>query len=238
MNAIGLSLWMWLLIACGRSSSTPPPTPAKPQLLPWVEQLTANANKDATLPLVVTMHGRGSDPERFQKFFADLDVPMRIAHLEAPVLEHDGRAWFTFRGRTRQDLRNEVDRLADLAVKTTERIEQTRPTEGKPILVGFSQGAMVVYACVLRHPGVYRKALPVSGVLFTEPPTDHNAGDMPPVVAMHGERDPVIGPAASVDAVRALQQLGTQAELRLFPDAVHWIDGELQKALFEELKMR
>lgn len=205
-------------------------------VLPWVEQVTGDASPDDPLPLVVTLHGRGSDPERFQKFFEDLDVPVRIAHLQAPVAEHDGRAWFTFRGKSRDRIRDEIDLLADAAVRTTERILASRQTLGKPVVTGFSQGAMVVYSMALRHHDRFAKALPVSGVLMNDPPPEMDGPAMPKVVALHGMRDPIIGPSASRRAVATLEKMGVNAELKLFPDAVHWIDGELKAALHAELR--
>ncbi len=212
-------------------------TPAPVQELPFEEQLTGGASTDATLPLVVTLHGRGSDPVRFQKFFAKLDAPLRIVHLEAPVEEHDGRAWFSFRGKTRATLQAEVDALADRAVATTRALSASRPTVGKPVVVGFSQGSIVVYAMVLRHPEVFEKALPIAGGMMTQMPADVHDGEvqMPKVIAMHGQRDPVMYPGMSAEAAAALEQLGFPAEVRFFPENVHWIDGELELALHQEL---
>ena len=225
---------------CGRASPTAPgpasrPEPA-PTALAYEEQLTGGASADDVLPLVVTLHGRGSDPVRFQKFF-DLDFAARIVHLQAPIKEHDGRAWFVFRGKTGATLRAEVDELADQATRTIERLVEERPTVGRPTLVGFSQGSIVVYAMVLRHPEAFEKALPVAGGLMSDPPPpmDKDAS-MPEVVAMHGERDPVIPPRASVSAIAALDQLGFPAQMRSFPDNVHWIDGDLKRALHDELR--
>ena len=200
-----------------------------------MEQLTGGASAHETLPLIVTLHGRGSDPKRFQSFFQDLPAKMRIVHLQAPVKEQDGRAWFQFRGKTRDMIGEEIDLLADLAVQTTSKVMSARPTEGKPAVVGFSQGAMVVYAIAMRHPQTFRKAIPVSGVLIDMPENPPVGDAMPPVVALHGERDPVIGPRASTDAVRQLTKMGVDARVELIPGAVHWIDGDLKKALYREL---
>ncbi len=227
---------LWLLSACWAPGPSLEPVSWNDAALPWVEQYVGGASAEhGPLPLVVTLHGRGSTPERFRSFFEDLTEPLRIVHLEAPVSEHDGRAWFTFRGKATEALHAEIDGLADRAERTVRDVLAARSTEGKPVVMGFSQGSMVVYAMVLRHPARFAKAIPVSGVLLSSMPPSVDAAEMPPIVAMHGERDPIIGPAASARAVAELTSRGMPAELRLFPEAVHWIDGDLQQALFEEL---
>ncbi|MEO0600489.1 MAG: alpha/beta fold hydrolase [Myxococcota bacterium] len=233
-----VQLLMWaVIVACTRSSQPARPAESpEPATLRWEEQLTGGADTNAELPLVITLHGRGSTPQGFRRFFERLDVPVRIVHLEAPVLEHDGRAWFTFRGKTRETLQAEVDDLADQAVRVTQELQKTKPTKGEPVVVGFSQGSIVVYAIVLRHPDAFAKAIPVAGGLMSQMPPSSASEERPEVIAMHGERDPVMNPGMSARAAEQLKALGFPAEARFFPDNVHWIDGDLERALHDELR--
>ena len=234
---------MWFatlgLLACSASapSGTAPigvPKPVAATTLPALEQLVGGVQPGEPAAWVVTLHGRGSDPERFQRFFADMPGPARIFHLEAPVKEHDGRAWFTFRGKFSGDLQREIQSLAAKANRTVADLEKRYPTVGKPSVVGFSQGSMVVYDMVLQAPEMYAQALPVSGAMLTPMPEDM-PHEVPPVVALHGMKDPIIGPSASQRAINSFAKYGLDASLRTFPDAVHWIDGELKTALHQAL---
>jgi len=227
-------------LACSPSMTVRPEASADPAPalapLPYEVQLVGGATEQDRLPLVVTLHGRGSDPVRFQRFFADLGFPARIVHLEAPVEEHDGRAWFSFRGKDRATLQAEVDELADRAVLTTEQLRARLPSYGKPALVGFSQGSMVVYTMLVRHPAVFDVAVPVAGAYFGTRAALDDGAELPPVIAMHGLKDPVMSPGSSAAAVDALRRAGFPAELRTFPDAVHWISGDLKRALHDALR--
>lgn len=228
----------WLL-AC---QAQPPPPPAesaeapRPAVLPYVEQLTGGAQMGDRLPLIVTMHGRGGTPETFQRFFEQLEMPARVIHLEAPVDEGNGRAWFNFR-HTPQGLTDLMANLADRATETALVVAREKPTIGKPLLTGFSQGAMLVYVALLRHPDAFAQGLPVSGVLFNSfmPPDGTRLDHLPPIVAFHGEADPIIGVAQERRTIDRLRGYGANAELRTFPDIPHWIMGSLREAFHTEL---
>ncbi|MEO1173632.1 MAG: prolyl oligopeptidase family serine peptidase, partial [Myxococcota bacterium] len=165
----------------------------------------------------------------------------RFAYLQAPVDEGKGRGWFTFdRGpggwkRTTQ----KVERLGQRVLATVDALEAAHATRGKPVITGFSQGAMVVYAAILAAPEKFQAALPVSGALFeTLLPKDMptRAPRLPPVIAFHGDADPVIPARASMRAVDMLSSSGAQAEARTFPDIPHWIMGDMKTKLLEEIE--
>ncbi|MGF1468307.1 MAG: alpha/beta hydrolase [Sandaracinaceae bacterium] len=234
--------------SCGTTPPPPPPPPpgddaaeeataARPEPLAYVEQLTGGADPGDRLPLVITLHGRGATPESFQQFFEAMAHPARLIHLEAPIEEHDGRAWFTFWNHTPQGLANTMATLADRAAETARRVARDRPTRGRPVVTGFSQGAMLVYIMALRHPDAFAAYLPVSGVLpraFT-PDAGARLDDLPPIVAFHGEADPIIPLSAERRTIAMLRAHGANAEIRTFPDIPHWIMGALREDLHREL---
>jgi len=233
-----------LLLACNpqqQPDTQPSGRAQEPQraevvrLRPHVQH-TGGATAADRLPLIVTLHGRGSDPAGFMRFFEDFPVPARFVHLEAPVDEGNGRAWFSFRNKTRDEI---AAILHDLAARTIGSLEvalQRYPTVGEPAVIGFSQGAMVAYAAVLDRPDAFARLYPVSGVLFTSLLPVRPPSNLPPAAVFHGERDPVIGVDTGRRSAERYRALGGKVRVHTFADVPHWIMGEMKTALHEDLR--
>ena len=226
-----------LAVACGdpRGASPAPASPTPPSIEPLetVEVITGGASESDALPVVLALHGRGDRPERFRRIFEGFTPRARVVLLRAPIVEHDGLAWFTFPERdTWAHVAREVSMLAERTVATLDAIEARHGVHGAPVVTGFSQGAMIVYALALRHPARFALFAPVSGVLVrgTVPADRRAPTPTPRVVAFHGTRDPIIPIDADRESIEEMRALGVPVELREH-DAVHWIDGSLQADL-------
>jgi phospholipase/carboxylesterase len=224
-------LLLALLVACG---SRPPASIAT---LDYLELSTGGASSTDTLPLVVALHGRGDTADGFARAFRDMPTRARVILLRAPIHEGDGDAWFTFAPiATWQHVAEDLDAQCDRVVATVDAIEAQRPSRGRAVLTGFSQGAMIAYAMALRRPERFAALYPVSGLLVTELYAhDHaDASRAPPIVAFHGTRDDVIPIDADRDAIATLERRGIHVELRAH-DAVHWLDGAMREDLWREI---
>ena len=228
MRALALAM---LLGACG-SAQPPAPTSA---VLDSLELMTGGASSTDTVPLVVALHGRGDTADGFTRAFREMPTPARVVLLRAPIHEGaSGDAWFTFQHiDTWTHVAEDVDTLCDRLVATVDAIEAAHPSRGRPVLTGFSQGAMITYAMALRHPARFAALYPVSGVLITELYRhDHADPAMaPPIVAFHGTRDEIIPIASDREAIAMLEERGIHVELRPH-DATHWLDGEMRADLW------
>lgn len=235
MRASRIALALALLAACSGPRDT---TTSAPAPLAYVELLTGGAAADDTLPLIVALHGRGDTADGFARAFRDMPLPARVALLRAPIPEHDGDAWFTFqRTRTWEHVADDLETLSDRVVATTDAIEAAHPSRGRPILTGFSQGAMIAYAMALRHPERFGALDPVSGALSTELLARHRPepAQVPPIVAFHGTRDEIIPIDADRDAADVLGRHGIHVEVRPH-DATHWLDGEMRADLWRTIE--
>lgn len=237
-----LLLALALVAAC--DSGAPPPAPPRAQTeasapgLEWIERLTGGARAEEPLPLVVAMHGLGDRPESFGEIFAGFDAKARIVLLRAPDRWGNGYSWFPFRATDGDELR-----ARGIAV-STERVAATlttlaarRPTLGKPVVTGFSQGGMLSFALAARYPERVKAAVPIGGVL---PPPLWPALDggkqSARVIALHGEDDELVpvGPARA--GVEALSARGFDARLESFPGVGHGIPATLRARYFELLR--
>ena len=230
--------WLLLAGACsepGRASE-PAHEPRPPDAEESSELLSSEirvfgAAADASLPLVVALHGRGSDEERFLSFFDGLSARVRVASLRAPIDEGNGFAWWSFRGKTSDEIRRECGRLSQRIVDTTTRLTTQYPTEGPVVLVGFSQGAMLAYLIALEHPTAFETVIPVGGVLFESWVPSRLPPGFPHVVAFHGEDDPIIPVEAGRRSVSDLRRLGADAKIESYAGVPHWIMGDLKSEL-------
>jgi phospholipase/carboxylesterase len=204
----------------------------------YLEMLTAGAHERQTLPLIVAIHGLGDRPERFVGFVAHFDVPARIVLPRGIDLHGDGYSWFPIGAGKNLELiaRGMHEATEQLAVAIGQIVQQ-RPTAGKPIVTGFSQGGMLSFSLAVLHPELVSAAYPLAGALppsFITKVSDATA--YPPIVALHGEADPVIRFADAQRSVTALKARGVDVQLRSYPSVQHTPSFEMGFELFRLLR--
>jgi predicted esterase len=213
-----------LISACVSSG---PPAP----LLEYVESSPVT-DPNVSLPLLVALHGRGGQPETFIRNFATLSIDARVIALRAPIEENTGRAWFTFQPNV-SSARAQMRALVPRVVATITRYQAEHATRGRPVVVGFSQGAILIYELVTLAPRSFAAAFPVSGVQLELPAALPEP--LPPIHAFHGVRDEVIAIGSDEATVSRLRALGAKIEMNRFGAATHWIDPEMRDALVLQL---
>lgn len=212
-----------MLTACGTTPSTAPDEP-----LEYVER-----QGRGELPLIVALHGRGDRPERYSEVFAELDVPARVLLVRAPIDEGRGRGWFSFRMGFDEAM-DDLDALLPRLRATIRAYVAEHPTLGRPILTGFSQGAMIVYAYAVRYPDELAAAVPISGGL-PDRFVPGRGGELPPLRAIHGSEDEVVEPRWSRRSVRRLRERGADATYTEVEGAPHWMTPPMRAAMREAM---
>lgn len=237
-----------VLLACNSGPTEParPATPApasapaataQPVGLGVVELTTGGAAKDATLPLIVALHGLGDRPEAFAGVFDGFASPARILVPRAFDAWGDGYSWFPFRPADGDAQRAPgIERAAERVANDIAIWAKRRPTRGKPIVTGFSQGGMLSFAIAARHPDLVRAAFPIGGVL-PEPlwPALDAAKPSVRIVALHGEADERVPLGPTRRGVDALVARGFAARLESFPGVGHGIPPALRARWLELL---
>ena len=145
---------------------------------------------DPAAPLVVLLHGRGSDERSILGLAAHLPAGPQYAAVRAPIAEGGVYAWFANRGIGRPvtgSLRSTMDWFRTWLAEAA--------PDGRPvILVGFSGGAAFAGGLVLDDPARYAAAAVLYGTL----PFDAGLTTAPgrlatlPVFVAQGEDDHVI----------------------------------------------
>jgi phospholipase/carboxylesterase len=254
----------WTLLACEArapepvavqpaAESTPPPTPAasEPALeakvvdeLPrvgeihYLELVTANADPESPLPMIVAIHGLGDSPQGFRTLLEQFDRPARVILPRALDAHDEGWSWFPIRARDRDidALARGIDHAADVLAPAIAQLTRQRPTIGKPIVTGFSQGGMLSFALAVEHGELFTAALPIGGWL-PDPlwPTSANAS-APPILAFHGDADAAVRYEPTKLCVEQLRGLGYRAELRTYVGVGHMISPDIHADLLQSLR--
>jgi phospholipase/carboxylesterase len=161
--------------------------------------LTAG-NTDPAAPLVVLLHGRGSNERDIIELAAHLPKSAGYAAIRAPIAEGPGFAWFANRGIGRplpESLRLNMDWFTTWL--------DTCVTAGRDvILVGFSGGAAFAGGLLLDQPSRYSGAAILYGTLPFDAGVPVTPGRLAgiPVFVAQGEQDTVI-PRELLDATWA-----------------------------------
>jgi len=145
---------------------------------------------DPEAPLVVLLHGRGSDEADIVGLADHLPQGPAYAAVRAPIAEGGGYAWFANRGIGRPvagSLRETMDWFRTW-------LDDVAPPGRPVLLVGFSGGAAFAGGLVLDDPGRYAGAAVLYGTLPFDAgvPTGPGRLDGVPVLVVHGDQDTVI----------------------------------------------
>jgi len=145
---------------------------------------------DPALPLVVLLHGRGSNEEEIIGLASLLPAGASYAAVRAPIAEGGGYAWFANRGIGRplpDSLRTQMDWFRSW-------LDEVAPANRPVIVVGFSGGAAFAGGLLLDDPGRFA----ATAILFGTLPFDAGVSTEPGrlagahVLVIHGDQDQVI----------------------------------------------
>lgn len=226
------------------STAAVAPAPAAADLplageIAYVEQILGGADGNSALPMIVAIHGLGDDPRNFSHLFDNFTEPARlILPRGLSQTQSGGWSWFPIRARDPDvhGLARGIDTAADRLAVAIAELSRARPTLGKPIVTGFSQGGMLSFALAVDHPDVIGVALPVGGWLPPPLwPKSKPTAAPPPIVAFHGTDDGAVAHEPTKACVDQLAQLGWPATLRSYPGVGHLITPELHRDLDDVL---
>ena len=187
-------------------------------------------------PLLILLHGLGSNEQDLFSFAPHLDPRYRILSVRAPrVYAYRGFAWFDidFGQGIPQPHRGQ---MAESHQRLLSFIEEVRRAYKAPrvYLAGFSQGAIMSYSVALRHPDTLAGVLAMSGYVIQDPtlPTTASATlKALPIFATHGTNDQVLPVFLGRSTRDYLQSLGLAFTYREYP-----MGHEVSMACFEDCK--
>jgi len=175
-------------------------------------------------PLLLMLHGYGSNEKDLLGVAPMLDGRLRIMSLQAPLqMGYEMYGWFpiefTDNGITvdREAAGRALDILREFLRET---IEACRPAGGKVFLMGFSQGAVMNYLTAFSEPGLLHGVIALSGQL---PDVRPDAGSLAselkelPFLVVHGLYDDVLPIDKGREADRWLRSNVSNLTYREYP---------------------
>jgi phospholipase/carboxylesterase len=208
--------------------------------LVYREFVVGTAAPDQPLPMVIILHGMGDQPGEHWFDAIPIDFPARVIMPQAPAAYLGGFSWFTYRvgDNEPEGLGRGISAAADRLGRALAVLTAKRPTLGRPIVTGFSQGGMLSFALAVRHPDQLALALPIAGTLPVPiwPATRANAAPNPPIRALHGTTDTVVPFGPTRELVAELARLGFDASLQTFEGVGHTIAPEMKPAIARGLR--
>jgi phospholipase/carboxylesterase len=195
----------------------------------YLEHMTGGARPDERVPMIVALHPMDADPADF--------LPMlrryrRRARLILPYGHPSGGMYFWYDFGHDDLVGTLVTREADRIAAALAALVAARPTVGKPLVTGFSQGGFMTFALAVTHPEALAAAFPISGLL---PPSLYPSTalssvprpvTLPPIVAFHGASDLAVPTRDARASIAELQGAGYSAELHEYTGVAHDISSE------------
>ena len=194
-------------------------------------------------PLLVLLHGYGSDEEDLIGLAQVLDPRFHVVSVRAPIpLPEGGFAWFPL-AMTDRGLAvsfEEAEAARDQVCELLVSLQQRYGVSGRTLLLGFSQGAGMALYSGLRLPGTIGGTAFLSGLFLPEMVPDGEAGDSLndiPVFMSHGQFDPLIPIARGRESRDMLTCLGMRIVYNEYSMG-HEINAECLRDLQDWLRKR
>lgn len=205
-----------------------------------MELLPAGAAPDAKLPLVIAIHGRGGDPERFGKLVQNCAAGARIVGLRAPDPWDEGFSWLEMPiAAAAESPENDRAFTALLHKRVVElraaiaQVVKARPHCGDPILVGYSQGGALVLALAASASADFKaQYFEIAGALPASFPLGLN---LPDLVGFQGTADQSVPYREAVATFQRVPKTVTWS-LYAYEGAGHDPPRELRSDLGDELR--
>lgn len=123
-------------------------------------------------PLILMLHGYGSDEKDLFSFANELPEEYIVISLKAPhAMQPPGNAWYAINFDAQKGKFSDIEQaiLSRELVKTflEEAIEAYPIDKNKVSLLGFSQGTILSFALALSYPEVIKNVIGLSGYVDT-----------------------------------------------------------------------
>lgn len=177
----------------------------------YLETVRGGESNDR-LPMIISFHSRGATPNGAGTFGGV--SPVRIIRPTGFNKTDSGYTWFTKSSSTQpEQLTAEMRMRSAQLAKFIKAITACRPTSGKPIVTGSSEGGHVSYLLASTQPKLVGGAVALLGYL---PKGLWNAG-MAPTVGLHTTGDPTISYPRTKEFWDAMKVRGADLYTETFP---------------------
>ena len=181
--------------------------------------------KLAKNPLLLLLHGYGSNEEDLFSFASELPEEYFVVSARAPYdMMYGSYAWYAINFDADENKFSDIGQAKlsrDLIAKFIDELIENYPIDAKKVtLIGFSQGSILSYAVALSYPEKVQRLVAMSGYLNTEIAVDgfenNNFSDLK-IYASHGAVDQVIPVEWARKTPAILENLGINCVYKEYP---------------------
>ncbi|NQW89911.1 dienelactone hydrolase family protein [Curtobacterium sp. VKM Ac-2861] len=186
-------------------------------------QWTRPAEERAGTPLLVTMHGVGSNERDLLGLAPALPAAWTMASLRAPMAWGQGFSWYPL-GTPGSPALEPVDAAVAEVLAWVDSVAADHPRIG---LLGFSQGGSMALQLLRARPAAFAFAVSLSGFVVpgvTDSRDEAVAAVRPRVFLGHGDLDPVI-PAEATARTQAWAAANTTVTDRAYEGLPHAVSA-------------
>jgi len=128
-------------------------------------------NNDELSPLVIMLHGYGSNEDDLFSFANYIPENYKIISLRAPYsLPYGGYSWYDINFDETMNIKIDVEQAKSSISKIKDFVKNQLPQKysfdtEKICLIGFSQGTAVSYALSLNNPDLFKNVVALSGMI-------------------------------------------------------------------------
>jgi len=175
----------------------------------------------------------GSSPEALAKFIQSFPGKTRVVMPRGHDGTHKNPNWWTLRAgsKDQEGLAGQMSYASSLMVPFVELISRCRPTIGRPVITGHSQGGMMTFAVAARAPDLARAAVPASGWL----PQSLWPPELPPVIAIHGTDDRTVNYARTANFLEQASGAGLDVTMIPIEGHKHGLSGSLKQTWLDSI---
>lgn len=190
--------------------------------LQYRTQVVGGAASGDRLPMVIALHGSGADEKDLDGVFANFSTPVRVVSFRGPERSGSGYVWAIGQGANQLEARAAqvlmFREVAESLAVGADEVAARFPTEGKPVVFGFSRGASLAWYLGARHPEHFDAIFAVAGSLDPKMLDGLYPSARPPFFAYHGKRDNVVGFRQGQLTAERFQALGARVRFQSFED--------------------
>lgn len=203
-------------------------------------------NLNADTPLLILVHGYGSNEEDLFSFSGELPSEFLIVSVRAPKeIGLGGYAWYTIHFDNANGKFSDTEEAITARDQLSEFIDEIQEkykiSSERTFLMGFSQGTILSYAVALNYPKKVQKIIALSGYinpdLLPSNPDTYNYNELDLFIS-HGSVDQVIPVQWARQAPLFLKELNIRHEFKEYPvghgvapanfyDLLQWIKNRL-----------
>ena len=183
------------------------------------------ADNNAQPPLLIMLHGYGSNEQDLFSFAQELPSELLIISVRAPLsLGFGSYAWYSINFEADRDNFSNLEE-ANTALKSIDDfidglLDKYKPDPNRIFLMGFSQGTILSLAYALNHPGKIQHVIALSGYVnqkLIKMPLEASTYRDLDVFASHGSVDQVIPVEWARRTPEFLDKLKIEHEYKEYP---------------------